>query len=57
LKKLVPKFKSQNNIAAAAESTGTASTSRTAVMNSAQMVSGMRNIVMPGHRRFTTVVM
>ena len=39
-KKLVPKFRSQKSIAAAAERTGTASRRRIAVMNSAQTGSG-----------------
>ena len=41
----------------AAVSTGSASSSRIAVMKSAQIVSGMRNNVMPGARMLTIVVM
>ena len=56
-KKLVPKFRSQNSIAAAAESTGTASRSRNAVINNAHIGSGSRNIFMPGARMLMIVVM
>jgi hypothetical protein len=41
----------------AAESTGMASSARMAVMNSDQIVSGMRIQVMPGARMLIVVVM
>ena len=50
-------FRSSQSIAAAADSTGTASNNRIAVMNSDHTASGRRNIVMPGQRMFTMVVM
>ena len=57
LKKLVPQFRSMNSSAPAALSTGTASSSRIAVMKSDHTVMGIRNIVMPGARMLMTVVM
>ena len=56
-KNVVPQFRSSHTIAPAAERTGTANNSKIAVMNSDQMVMGNRNIVMPGARMFTMVVM
>ena len=56
-KNVVPMFRSSHSIAPAAESTGTASSNRMLVMNSDHTVNGNRNIVMPGQRMFTTVVM
>ena len=50
-------MRSKSSIPSAAVSTGSASSSRMAVMKSDQMVSGMRNHVMPGARMLTTVVM
>ena len=46
----VPAMRSKSSMPSAAVSTGSASSSRMAVMNSAQIVSGMRNSVMPGAR-------
>ena len=50
-------FRSSQSIAPAAESTGTASSSRMLVMNSDHTVIGNRNIVMPGQRMLMIVVM
>ena len=57
LNQLVPSVRSKSSMAAADVSTGSASRSRMAVMNSDQTTSGSRNSVIPGHRMLTTVVM
>ena len=57
LKKLVPTMRSSNCMTRAEVSTGSANAWRIAVMNIAQTVIGMRNIVMPGARSMMIVVM
>ena len=53
----MPPMRSKSSMPSAAVSTGSASSRRMAVMNSAQIVSGMRNQVMPGARMLMIVVM
>ena len=53
----MPSVRSKSSMISAAESTGSASSSRIAVMKSAQTVSGIRKNVMPGARMLMMVVM
>src|SRR5919201_566267 len=55
--KAMPSVRSKSSMATAEVSTGSASSSRIAVMNNDQMTSGMRNSVMPGARMLMIVVM
>ncbi len=57
LKKFVPAVRSSSCITSAEVSTGSANACRSAVMNSAQTVIGIRNIFMPGARSMMIVVM
>ena len=57
MKKWVPNMRSKTIMASAEVSTGRASSNRMATINSDQMVSGMRNRVMPGARMLMMVVM
>ncbi len=54
---LVPRVRSKSSMATAEVSTGRASRSKMAVMNSDHTTRGIRNIVMPGARILMTVVM
>ena len=56
-KNVVPSVRSKSSMISAAESTGSASSSRIAVMKSAQTVSGSRKNVIPGARMLMIVVM
>ena len=56
-KKVEPMVLSRSCRIRATVSTGRAMACRMAVMNMAQMLSGMRNSVMPGVRRLMIVVM
>ena len=56
-KKVVPIVWSSSCMIRATVSTGRANACRMAVMNMAQIVIGMRNIVMPGARILMIVVM
>ncbi len=56
-KKAVPKLRSVSSMVSAPASTGIASSSRIAVMNSPHTNSGMRCMVMPGARILMMVVM
>ena len=53
----MPRMRSKSSMISAAERTGSASSSRIAVMKSAHTVSGSRKKVMPGARRLMIVVM
>ena len=57
VKNMVPSVRSSSSRIAAAVSTGVAKRPRIAVMKSPQTAKGMRNMVMPGARMLTVVVM
>ena len=56
-KNVVPSTRSKSSMIIAPESTGSASSSRIAVMKSAHVVSGIRKNVIPGARMLMIVVM